>query len=195
VIADLVVVGGSWGGFEAVCELLRLLPDESEPPVVIALHRSAKSAHGALEAMVGECTRLPVVPVEDKEPLRIGCLYVAPPDYHLLIEDGSLALSTDDLVQYSRPSIDVLFESAADEYGEGVVGVLLTGANSDGAAGIRRIKLRGGTTMVQDPATAVRPEMPQAAIDTGMVDIVADIAGLAAQLAELVAVSSRGARS
>jgi len=193
VTVDLVVIGGSWGGFKAACELLRLLPDTLTAPVVIALHRSAKSAHGALEAMVRECTRMPVVPVEDKEPLRSGCVYVAPPDYHLLIEDGSLALSTDDLVQFSRPSIDVLFESAADEYGEGVVGVLLTGANADGAAGIRRIKLRGGTTMVQDPATAVRPEMPQAAIDTGMVDVVADIEGLAARLSDL-SLSSPGAR-
>lgn len=192
---DLVVIGGSWGGFQAACQLLRLLPDEPGPPLVIALHRSAKSANGALEAMVRDCSRVPVVPVEDKEPLRCGCLYVAPPDYHLLIEDGSLALSTDDLVQFSRPSIDVLFESAADEYGEGVVGVLLTGANSDGAAGIRRIKLRGGTTMVQDPASAVRPEMPQAAIDTGMVDLVADIEGLAARLGELIAVPSRKALS
>jgi two-component system, chemotaxis family, protein-glutamate methylesterase/glutaminase len=103
-------------------------------------------------------------------------------------------LSTDDLVQQSRPSIDVLFESAADQYGEGVVGVVLTGANADGAAGIRRIKLRGGTTMAQDPASAVRPEMPQAAIDTGMVDVVADVEGLAAHLAELLAVPTSEAR-
>ena len=193
--AELVVIGGSWGGFEAVCLLLRRLPPDPAPPMVIVLHRSQKSAHGALEAMVRDCSRAPVVPVEDKEPLRPGCLYLAPPDYHLLIEDGSLALSTDDLVQFSRPSIDVLFESAADQYGEGLVGVLLTGANADGAAGIRRIKLRGGTTMAQDPATAVRPEMPQAAIDTGMVDVVADIEGLAARLGELVVLSAPGARS
>lgn len=192
--ADVVVVGGSWGGFEAVCELLRKLPGEPSTPIVVALHRSPKSPPGALETMIRECTRALVVAVEDKEPLRAGCVYLAPADYHLLVEDGSLALSTDDLVQYSRPSIDVLFESAADEYGSGVIGVLLSGANPDGAAGIRRIKQRGGTTMAQDPATAVRPEMPRAAIGTGLVDLVADIDGLAARLGELVGLSSPGAR-
>ncbi|HZG96029.1 MAG TPA: chemotaxis protein CheB [Mycobacteriales bacterium] len=183
---DLVVIGGSWGGFEAVCHLLGALPGEISAPIVVALHRSPKSSNDALERMIRDCTRLDVVGVEDKRPLHDACIYVAPPDYHLLVEDGSLALSTDDVVQYSRPSIDVLFESAADEYGAGVVGVLLTGANADGASGIRRIKARGGMTMAQDPATAARAEMPRAAVETGMVDFVADLDGLAARLAEIV---------
>ena len=135
---DLVVIGGSWGGFEAVCHLLGALPGEISAPIVVALHRSPKSSNDALERMIRDCTRLDVVGVEDKRPLHDACIYVAPPDYHLLVEDGSLALSTEDVVQHARPSIDVLFESAADEYGAGVVGVLLTGANADGASGIRR---------------------------------------------------------
>jgi two-component system chemotaxis response regulator CheB len=137
VTADLVVIGGSWGGFEAVCHLLRGLPAEIDAPIVVALHRSPKSSHGALERMIRDCTALDVVGAEDKRPLRERASTSRPPDYHLLVEDGSLALSTEDVVQHSRPSIDVLFESAADQYGAGVVGVLLTGANADGAAASR----------------------------------------------------------
>jgi two-component system chemotaxis response regulator CheB len=130
---------------------------------------------------------LDVVPVEDKAPLKAGCVHVAPADYHLLIENGSLALSTDELVRFSRPSIDVLFDSAADEYAAGAVGIVLSGANADGAAGVRRLKAAGGVTMAQDPATAAKPAMPQAAIDTGDVDFVGSVPQLAHRLRELIA--------
>ena len=185
---ELVVIGGSWGGFDALCALLSPLPAHSEVPFVVALHRSAKTQDGTLEHMLADCVGLEVVTVEDKTPLRPGCVHLAPADYHLLIEDGSLALSTDALVQYSRPSIDVLFDSAAEEYAAGVVGILLTGANSDGAAGISRIKLRGGLTMAQDPASATKSAMPQAAIDTGHVDWVGPVPMLARRLATLIGV-------
>lgn len=184
--ADLVVIGGSWGGFEAVCELLAPMPRAAALPFVVALHRSPRSKDGALEQMLANCLRLEVIAVEDKSPLKAGCVHVAPADYHLLIEDGSLALSTDPQVQFSRPSIDMLFESAADEYMAGVVGVVLTGANADGAAGVRRIKVLGGVTMAQEPATAVKPQMPQAAINTGCVDFVGPIPALARELGLLI---------
>ncbi|MEO6713398.1 MAG: chemotaxis protein CheB [Mycobacteriales bacterium] len=187
----LVVVGGSWGGFDAVCGLLSPLPADTQVPIVVALHRSPRSRDGALEHMLAECLTLEVVVVEDKSPLKPGCVHLAPADYHLLIDDGSLALSTDAVVQYSRPSIDVLFESAADEYEAAVVAVILTGNNSDGAAGISRVKSSGGTTMAQDPATAVKAQMPQAAIDTGHVDIVGTIPMLVQRLSGLLGVEAR----
>lgn len=189
--SELVVVGGSWGGFEAVCGLLSPLPADTHVPIVVALHRSARSQDGALEHMLARALELEVVVVEDKSPLRPGCVHLAPADYHLLIEDGSLALSTDALVQYSRPSIDVLFESAAEEYKAGVIAVLLTGANSDGAAGISRVKSSGGITMAQDPATAVKARMPQAAIATGHVDIVGPIPVLVQRLRGLLGTEVR----
>jgi len=188
---ELVVIGGSWGGFEALCELLSALSARASVPFVAALHRSHRTNDGTLERMLAERLQLDVVKVEDKTPLRRGCVHLAPADYHLLIEDGSLALSTDELVHYSRPSIDVLFESAADEYESGVLGIILTGANDDGAAGIRRIKANGGLTMAQDPATATKPQMPQAAIDTGDVDFVGSVPSLADKLAELIDIEVR----
>jgi two-component system chemotaxis response regulator CheB len=183
---ELVVIGGSWGGFDALCKLLAPLPPEVSVPFVATLHRSPRSHAGTLEHLLAKSIALEVVLVEDKSELRPGCVHVAPADYHLLIENGSLALSTDALVQFSRPSIDVLFDSAADEYGAGVAAVILTGANSDGAAGIARIKAAGGVTLVQDPAGATRPEMPQAAIDTGAVDFVGSIPALTRRLTVLL---------
>lgn len=185
---ELVVIGGSWGGFDAVCGLLSPFPKETPVPFVLALHRSPRSQDGALEHMLSGCLQLGVALVEDKSRLTPGCVHVAPADYHLLIEDGSLALSTDAMVQYSRPSIDVLFESAADEYGAGVAAVVLTGTNSDGAAGVRRVKANGGVTLAEDPATATKPVMPQAAIDTGRVDFVGSVPQLARHLGELIGV-------
>jgi two-component system chemotaxis response regulator CheB len=105
--------------------------------------------------------------VDDKEAIEPRHVYLAPPDYHLLVERGSFALSTDERVQHARPSIDVLFESAADAYGERVIGIVLTGANEDGAAGLARIADRGGLAIVQDPESAERRAMPDAAIAAG----------------------------
>jgi two-component system chemotaxis response regulator CheB len=188
---DLVVIGGSWGAFDALCALLAPLPPDTSVPFVVALHRSSRSRDGTLESMLAKHMALDVVMVEDKTPLKAGCVHLAPADYHLLIEDGSLALSTDALVQFARPSIDVLFDSAADEYEAGVVGIVLSGANSDGAAGVTRVKSRGGVTMAQDPATAVKPQMPQAAIDTGHVDFVGPIPVLGRKLGELLGIEVR----
>jgi two-component system, chemotaxis family, protein-glutamate methylesterase/glutaminase len=179
---ELVVVGSSWGGLEALSRLLVLLPPDFEPPIAIAQHRTPDPAGDGLAASIGAVSPLPVREVDDKDPLSPGTVYVAPADYHLMVERTHFELSVDAPVAYSRPSIDVLFESAADAFRDGVVGVLLTGANADGTAGLRRIRDFGGTTLVQDPSTAERPEMPEAAIRAGVADRVLPIEGLAAAL-------------
>lgn len=160
---DLVVVGTSWGGLAALRTLVGGLPEEFSMAVVLVQHRHKDSDH-LLRVLLQERTALPVCEVEDKMPLEHGRVYVAPPDYHTLVEPGHFSLSTEAPVRYSRPSIDVTFSSAADSYAHRVVGVILTGANADGADGLRRISDRGGMALVQDPATAESPPMPAAAV-------------------------------
>ena len=167
----LIAIGTSWGGLQALSTLLDTLPDEVEPPIVVAQHRSPDSA-GGLDEILQRHTRRRVAEAEDKQPLERGRVYVAPPDYHLLVEPGSLALSTEEAVQYARPSIDVLFESVADAYGERAIGIILTGANEDGAAGLAQIKARGGVAIVQDPASSERRRMPDAALAATQTDAV-----------------------
>ena len=176
----LVVVGGSWGGLDALGRLLRLLDPAIGAPVVGILHRSPSGPAGALVSYLRARSRLPVSEAEDKDALQPGRVFVAPADYHLLVEPGRLALSIDAPVQHSRPSIDVLFESAADAYGPQVTAVLLTGANDDGCHGLLHVKARGGHTLVQDPDTAVRREMPDAAIAAGAADEVLSVEAIAA---------------
>jgi two-component system chemotaxis response regulator CheB len=161
---ELIVVGTSWGGLAAIGRLLELLPEDLSAPIVVAQHRSPEATPGGLASVLDSRSARPVREAVDKDPLQPDTVYLAPPDYHLLVEPGRLALSTDDHVNHSRPSIDVLFESAADAYGPGVVGIVLTGANDDGAEGLARIRERGGLAVVQDPETAERREMPDAAI-------------------------------
>lgn len=169
---DLIAVGASWGGLHALSELLRGLPDELDAAVVVAQHRSPKSPPGGLEALLQDHTKRPVVQTSDKEPILPRHVYVAPPNYHLLVEPGFFALSTEGRVTYARPSVDVLFESAADAYRERVIGIVLTGANEDGAAGLRRIKQVGGVAIVQDPRTAAMRLMPDAALAATAADAV-----------------------
>src|SRR5262245_42345921 len=180
---ELVVVGSSWGGLAALGRLLRLLPEGFAPPLAIAQHRTPDIAGDGLAASISGVSPLPVREVDDKDELRPGTVYVAPADYHLMVERTHFELSIDAPVAYSRPSIDVLFESAADAFRDEVVGVLLTGANADGTAGLGRIREFGGLTLVQDPETAERPEMPEAAIRAGVVDRVLPLDGIAAALA------------
>ena len=161
---ELVVIGASWGGLQAVECVLGTLPADFGAPVVIAQHRKADSDHGRLTSLLRAHCALAVCEAEDKQALSAGSVIVAPADYHLYVEPGSVALSVDPEVHHSRPSIDVLFGSAADAYGERAAGVVLTGANADGAEGLRRIASRGGVAIVQDPETAQRREMPAAAL-------------------------------
>ncbi len=157
----LVAVGASAGGLHALRTLVASLPADFDVPVVIVQHRARESE--LLCELLQECTRLPVAEVVDKMDVAPG-VFVGPPDYHLFLDGGSFSLSTDEPVRYSRPSIDVMFESAADEYGMDAIGVVLTGANADGAAGLRRIADRGGHAVVQHPDTAEVRVMPRSAL-------------------------------
>ncbi|HEV7992453.1 MAG TPA: chemotaxis protein CheB [Gemmatimonadaceae bacterium] len=159
---DLVVVGTSWGGLAALRTLVAGLPDSFQMAVTLVQHRHKDSDH-LLRTLLQERSALEVCEVEDKMPLEHGHIYVAPPDYHTLVEPGHFSLSTDAPVRYSRPSIDVTFSSAADSYGHRTVGIVLTGANADGADGLRRISDRGGLALIQDPETAESKPMPEAA--------------------------------
>jgi two-component system chemotaxis response regulator CheB len=160
---DVVVVGTSWGGLAALRTLVAGLPADFGMAVTLVSHRH-KDGDELLRTLLQESTSLPVVEVEDKMPLEPGRVFVAPADYHTLIEPGHFALSTEAPVRHSRPSIDVTFQSAADSYGHRAVGVVLTGANADGSEGLRRISDRGGMVIVQTPDTAERSEMPEAAV-------------------------------
>ena len=159
---DLVVVGTSWGGLHALRTLVGGLPDSFQMAVTLVQHRHRDSDH-LLRTLLQEHSSLRVCEVEDKMPLEHGHIYVAPPNYHTLVEPGHFSLSTEAPVRFSRPSIDVTFSSAADCYAHRTVGIILTGANADGADGLRRISDRGGLALVQDPETAESPTMPAAA--------------------------------
>jgi two-component system chemotaxis response regulator CheB len=165
-----VVVGVSAGGLDALRVLLGLLPAGFAMPVVIAQHLHPQQDKSFIE-IFGKACPLPVREAEEKEEAAPGVVYFAPPNYHLLIElDRTFSLSVDEKVNFSRPSIDVLFESAAEAYGAALIGVILTGASRDGAAGLRRIKETGGMAVVQDPATAQFRIMPAAALEETQVD-------------------------
>lgn len=176
---ELVVIGASWGGLDAVGRLLSALPDDFPVPIAIAQHRGPDSDNGALERTLSRRAGRPVQEVEDKDPILRGGVYVAPAQYHLLIEKAAFALSVEARVQYSRPSIDVLFESAAEAYRDELIGIVLTGANRDGAAGLARVKQRGGCAVVEDPATATNSAMPAAAIAATPVDRVLSLGDIA----------------
>lgn len=167
-----VVIGGSAGGIQALKTLLSALPVSFSASIAIVQHIEEHS-----DAYLSEClnsiSTILVKEAEDKEPMHPGTAYLAPAGYHLLIEpDESFSLSVDEKVNYCRPAIDPLFESAADAFKERLIGVVLTGANADGAKGLKFIKECGGTAIVQNPETAESPYMPQAALDTTAVDYI-----------------------
>ena len=180
---QIIVLGASAGGLHAIEHVLRSLPRGFPVPIVVVQHRSRESTDAYAE-LISKSSQLPVREVEDGDVLRAPGVYLAPPDYHVLIEPGRTALSIDDPVSYSRPSIDVLFESAADTYGAGVVAVLLTGANADGARGLLRVKEAGGYAIVQNPQTAESPEMPAAAIAMAPVDLVLELDRIAGAIVQ-----------
>ena len=172
---DAIVIGSSAGGFAALAEVLPRLPAALPQTVVVVQHLHPDCGEYLVEFLGQRCA-LPVKEAEDKEPILPGVIYLAAARYHLLIErDRTFALSADDKVHYARPSIDVLFESAAAAYGSKLIGVVLTGANADGAAGLAAIKSRGGLAVVQDPTTAEVSFMPHAALAATTVDHVLDL--------------------
>jgi len=181
---EAVVIGGSAGAFKTFSEIVRALPADFPLPLLLVQHLHPND-QGLFARNLASIAKLPVIEPCDKERIEPGRIYAAPADYHMLVEQtGIIALSTDERVNWSRPSIDVLFESAARAWGERVIAVILTGASTDGAAGIRAVKAAGGLTIAQDPATADYPLMPQAAIDNGAVDRVLTAAAIGAMIVE-----------
>ena len=160
---SIVVIGTSWGGLAALVQVLGGLPGDFSLPVAVVQHRS-KDSERLLPELLQDATDLKVCEMDDKDPLMPGTVHLAPANYHALIDSGSISLTVEDPVRFSRPSIDVLFMSAADTYRSGTIGVVLTGANEDGSRGLQHIVKRGGRALVQDPKTAEIPIMPVAAI-------------------------------
>ena len=159
----VVGIGTSWGGLAALTTLLGDLPGNFSLPVVVVQHRG-KDSDRLLSELLQDATDMRVCEVEDKEPLTPGSVHIAPANYHVLVDNGYLSLTVEEPVRFSRPSIDVMLTSAADTYGSGAIGVVLTGANEDGSRGLAHIVKRGGRALVQDPRTAEIPIMPVASI-------------------------------
>jgi two-component system chemotaxis response regulator CheB len=161
---DAIVMGASAGAIQALYRILPTLPADYHVPVLVVVHIPADRSDLLAPLFQAKC-RVVVKEAEDKEPILPGIVYFGPSDYHVLVEaDRTISLSGDEAVLYSRPSIDVLFESAADAYGAGLVGIILTGANDDGAAGLRAVAAAGGVALTEDPAAAFAPAMPRAAL-------------------------------
>jgi two-component system, chemotaxis family, protein-glutamate methylesterase/glutaminase len=177
----IVVIGGSAGSLEVLLQIMPLLKRGLSFPIIIVTHRT--STESILADLLANRSSLPVREAEDKERLKKGNIFVAPAGYHLLVEtDGTLSLDCSEKIHYSRPSIDVTFEAAADAFGAGTVGILLSGANHDGVSGLAYIRSKGGKAWVQEPETAQVAYMPQGAIDEGAVDRVIEPADLAAAI-------------
>ena len=182
---EAVVIGASAGAVEALSTILPNLSSGFSLPIIIVVHLPADKKSVMADLFRTKCA-LRVCEAEDKEPIAPGNVYIAAPDYHLLVElDHRLSLSSEEPVSFSRPSIDVLFESAADAYGSGLLGIVLTGANSDGAAGLRAVCHAGGTAVVQDPASAASPTMPLAALEACPEARILNLEEIAAYLGEV----------
>lgn len=180
-----VVIGASVGGVNALQQVLAPLPVDFPLPILVVQHR-VPAPNDFLAFSLNESCRLTVKEADEKELVKPGYVYVAPANYHLLVErDKTLSLTVDARVCYSRPSIDVLFETAADAYLSGLIGIILTGANHDGAAGLKKIQEKGGLAIVQDPATAESGVMPRSAIQGANVDRILSLAEIASFLAQL----------
>jgi two-component system chemotaxis response regulator CheB len=183
---QFVAVGTSLGGFRALETVLGALPEDFPLPIGVVQHRSNEDSE-SLAPLLANHVHLPVLEVNDKDTIMGGHIHVCPSNYHLLVEGEHFALSTDAPVVHARPSIDVFFESAAKSFGEGLIGILLTGMSKDGAAGLKKIKASQGYALVQDPATAEGYIMPKAAITAGAADQVLPLEQIAPFLIALCA--------
>lgn len=181
---SIVGIGTSWGGLAALTKLLGDLPTDFSIPLVVVQHRS-KDSERLLVQLLQDVTDLKVCEIEDKDPLAPGTVHVAPANYHVLIEAGYASLTIEEPVRFSRPSIDVMLTSAADTYASAAIGVVLTGANEDGARGLAHIVKCGGRGLVQDPKTAEIPIMPVAAIRAVPTAEVLSLPALGRRLIEL----------
>ena len=165
-----IVLGASAGGLYAISAIIEHLPVNYSLPVIVVQHR-IKDQRTLLEEVLQSKAAIKIKQADEKEKIESGCVYIAPPDYHLLVEaDGTFSLSYEEPVSYSRPSIDVLFESAAPVYKQALIAVILTGANGDGTAGMRTIKANGGLTIAQNPEEALFRMMPGNAIAAKVID-------------------------
>ena len=190
----VVAVGTSWGGLSAMRTLLGGLPEDFPIPIVIVQHRG-KDSDQLLSQLLQDATPLSVCEIEDKDVLEPGRVHVAPADYHVMLEPGFASLTIEEPVRFSRPSIDVMFDSAAATYGEHVIGIVLTGANEDGASGLAHIVGRGGRALIQDPKTAEVAIMPQAAIRAVPTAEVLPLDRLGPRLIELTREESKSRRT
>ncbi len=189
-ITKAVAIGGSAGGVIALKRLLGALPKHFGAPVLVVQHIATHTPH-ALASVLGHACALGVKEAQECEALQAGTVYLAPANYHLLVErDATLSLSIDAPVSFARPSIDVLFESAAQTFGPNLIAVILTGANHDGSQGMKQVKAKGGIAIVQDPLDAESPRMPQAALDAVVPDHVLPLQGIAPLLQQLVGLSA-----
>jgi len=187
----MIVIGGSLGGMKAVRTLIESLPASFSEPIAVVLHRQKDGDDSLLEVLRLR-SQLPLEEVLDKEPIRPGRIWIAPADYHLLLEEEHLCLSVDEPVSYARPSIDVLFESAADTFGANTIGVVLSGANHDGARGAAEIERQGGTIIIEDPETAECGIMPQAAVNSTRLAKICPLQQIAPLLISLSAAKEEG---
>lgn len=182
---ETVVIGASAGAVQALLAILPALPASFTAPVLVVVHVPPDRDNALVPLLQAKC-RLTVKEAEDKEPIAPGVIYFAPSDYHLLVEaDRTLALSNEEPVNYSRPSIDVLFETAADAYRKNLVGVILTGANHDGAAGLRAVIEAGGVAIIQSPAEAYATPMPDAALQASPTALIMNLDAIASYLSSL----------
>jgi two-component system chemotaxis response regulator CheB len=182
---DVVLVGASAGGFEALLQICAALPADFPLPMLVVLHLPPDNPSPVAQLLGQRCAR-PVVEALDKQPVEAGTVYIAPPAYHLLVEPArTLALSVDEPVLHSRPAIDPLFESAAVAYGPRALAVLLTGASADGSAGVAAIRRRGGLAWLQHPGDARVPIMPASAIQHAGADAVLTLTQICRRLARV----------
>ncbi|MDR3601726.1 MAG: chemotaxis protein CheB [Desulfosporosinus sp.] len=181
-----IVIGSSTGGMEALRIILEVLPKDFPVPILVAQHISSHSDNYLAKFLDNVC-KVSVKEAEEKEKASPGQVYLAPPNYHLLVEqDGLISLSVEARVSYARPSIDVLFESAAEAYNRDLIGIVLTGANSDGSRGLKKIKECHGLTIVQDPNTALAEAMPRAAIGATKVDYITPLTEIGQLLNKII---------
>jgi len=182
---DVVAVGASAGGVEALHAVASALPADFPVPVLVVQHMDPRHK-SMLAALLARRCKLRVKQAVNDERIEFGTIYIAQPAMHLIVRGDRLALTDTKLVHFSRPSIDLLLESVADTYGDRAIGVILSGSGVDGATGIRAIKSKGGTTLIQDPASAAHAGMPQAARATGCVDITLPLEEIGPALVNLV---------
>jgi len=182
---EAVAIGASAGGVQALQRLVGQLPAKFAPALVIVLHLAPQRPSGLVRLLAPRCA-LPVSEALDKQPLMPGSVIIAPPDYHLLVErDRSLALSVDEPVNYSRPAIDPLFETAAIAFRDSLLAIVLTGANADGSKGLAAVRAHGGAAWVQEPSTAAAATMPQSALEYAGADLVLTLEQIGDRLAAL----------